>query len=414
MTINGYLDTAVQKAFLPGTPGCLEQYEKLFAVIHEAHKRHRSLTVCWLDLANAYGSVHHQLIRFALKHYHAPQSFAAVVSSLYSGLRSTITSRSWSTKAVPLNVGVYQGDPLSVVVFNTIMMTLVDALKADQHLGYTFTQSHRSMNVLQYADDTCLIASGPVCCQHLLTKVEKWLQWSGMKAKVPKCHSLAIQASSGKRYDPKLQLNGETIPFIANKTLKFLGGPIRVLQSNKDHKQYLSNKLSQLLDKVDKTPVTRKQKLLLYKAGICPWLNWDLSILELPISWVSSTLEAKATHYLKRWSGLARSADPSRLYLPKDNGGLQLPPISLLYKKLRSSQAALLLTSRDPVTQHVTTMEIQREQALGRPKFQPMRLTCDVMVEDLGVSRRGLVARTKAKITRDDANSRREHVESLP
>ena len=63
---------------------------------------------------------------------------------------------------------------------------------------------------------------------------------------------------------------GETIPFIANKTLKFLGGPIRVLQSNKDHKQYLSNKLSQLLDKVDKTPVTRKQKLLLYKAGICP------------------------------------------------------------------------------------------------------------------------------------------------
>ena len=153
MTINGYLDTAVQKAFLPGTPGCLEQYEKLFAVIHEAHKRHRSLTVCWLDLANAYGSVHHQLIRFALKHYHAPQSFAAVVSSLYSGLRSTITSRSWSTKAVPLNVGVYQGDPLSVVVFNTIMMTLVDALKADQHLGYTFTQSHRSMNVLQYTDE---------------------------------------------------------------------------------------------------------------------------------------------------------------------------------------------------------------------------------------------------------------------
>ena len=30
------------------------------------------------------------------------------------------------------------------------------------------------------------------------------------------------------------------------------------------------------------------------------------------------------------------------------------------------------------------------------------------------MSRRGLVARTKAKVTRDDANSRREHVESLP
>ena len=99
---------------------------------------------------------------------------------------------------------------------------------------------------------------------------------------------------------------------------------------------------------------------------------------------MSSTLECKATHYLKRWSGLARSADPSRLYLPKDNGGLQPPPASVLYKKLG---AALLLTSRDPVTQHVTIMEIQ---ALQKPKFQPMQLTRDVMVEDLGVSRRGL------------------------
>ena len=129
---------------------------------------------------------------------------------------------------------------------------------------------------------------------------------------------------------------------------------------------------------------------------------------------MSSTLETKATHYLKRWSGLARSADPSHLYLPKDNEGLQLPPTSLLYKELRSSQAALPITFRDPMTRHVTTMEIQREQAQQRPKFQPMRLTRDVMVEDPGVSRSGLVARTKAKVTRDDANSRCEHEESLP
>jgi len=31
MTMNGYLDTTVQKAFLPDTPGCLDQYEKLMA-----------------------------------------------------------------------------------------------------------------------------------------------------------------------------------------------------------------------------------------------------------------------------------------------------------------------------------------------------------------------------------------------
>ena len=38
--------------------------------------------------------------------------------------------------------------------FNTVMMTLGDLLKAEMDCGYTFYQSQRSPNVLQYADDT--------------------------------------------------------------------------------------------------------------------------------------------------------------------------------------------------------------------------------------------------------------------
>ena len=173
-------------------------------------------------------------------------------------------------------------------------------------------------------------------------------------------------------------------------------------------------KLSHLLDRIDKTLVTRKQKLLLYKAGLCPRLNWDLSILEMPISWVNNVLEDKASRYLKKWSGLARSADPSILYLPKCSGGLELPSTSLLYKKLQSSQAALLLSSRDPVTQHVATIKLKREEQLHRPKFQPMTFVCDVMAEDPGVIKRGLVMRSKARVTKEDTTTRRDHAESLP
>ena len=133
-------------------------------------------------------SVHHQLNKFALKHYHSPPAFLNVVSVLYSDLEATVTCRSWSIPAIPLKMGVYQGDPLSVIIFNTVMATLADALKADKHLGYTFSNSYRSMNVLQYADDTCLVADGPSSCQRLLDRVDEWLDWTGMKVKVPKCY----------------------------------------------------------------------------------------------------------------------------------------------------------------------------------------------------------------------------------
>ena len=66
MLSNGYLKTYVQKAFMRNIPGCTEQFYKLMAAIQEAHRKHKSITICWLELANAYESVHHGLIDFTL------------------------------------------------------------------------------------------------------------------------------------------------------------------------------------------------------------------------------------------------------------------------------------------------------------------------------------------------------------
>ena len=49
MIDNRYMDTEVQKAFVNGIPGCTEHHCKLASIIKEAHEKHRSLSVCWLD-----------------------------------------------------------------------------------------------------------------------------------------------------------------------------------------------------------------------------------------------------------------------------------------------------------------------------------------------------------------------------
>ena len=120
------------------------------------------------------------------------------------------------------------------------------------------------------------------------------------EAKVPKCHSLAIQASSGKTYDSGLMLQGESIPSIGNNAVKFLGANIQIPRDTQQPRQHLHSKLTSLLEKLDAVPVTRHQKLLLYKAAICPRVLWDLDISDLPITWVNTCLEATATSYLKK------------------------------------------------------------------------------------------------------------------
>ena len=68
---NKFIDTSCQKGSIQKMAGCWEHMSMVWNALQDARKRGKSLAVLWLDLANAYGSVPHQLIKFALKRYGA-------------------------------------------------------------------------------------------------------------------------------------------------------------------------------------------------------------------------------------------------------------------------------------------------------------------------------------------------------
>ena len=123
---------------------------------------------------------------------------------------------------------------------------------------------------LQYADDTCLVANCPAACQHLLQIVELWLVWSGMKAKIKKCHCIGLEGSSGHVVNPHLTLSSQNLPFIGNDSIKYLGLPTQIPHDASKAKSQLKELLNHLLKLVDQSLVTMKQKLKLYKLGVCP------------------------------------------------------------------------------------------------------------------------------------------------
>ena len=293
------------------------------------------------------------------------------------------------------------------------MGTLGESLKQYQQLVYSFSNSSRSITTLQYADDTCLAADGPSSCQKLLNHVDRWLSWSGMRAKVPKCYFLALQESTAGPYDQKLTLQGATVHFIGNNPVKFLGAFIQIPPDQQRVKDHLDGKLLSLLEKVDSAPITRNQKLLLYKAGVCPRMLWDMGILDLSTSWITRRLETTVTRYLKKWLGLSRSADPARLYLPKKNGGLILPSITTLYKKVKVSIACQLLMSRDQTTQQVARIQVLKEESQKRSQFQPILLAREVIASDPGARQQTILKQAKTLVLTEGVERQLDHTESL-
>ena len=152
------------------------------------------------------------------------------------------------------------------------------------------------VNLLQYADDTCLVANSPASYQHLLDMTALWLQWSGMKVKISKCAALDLKALSGKKTDPLISLQSDHIPF-ASHGVQFLGLHVDTPQ---DSSRLRAELLNNVLDRVDSCPLTSKQKLLVYRSGVCPCISWDLIVVEFPISWVQRNLDSQASEELVR------------------------------------------------------------------------------------------------------------------
>ena len=62
LSSNNFIETNIQKSFVNGILGTVEHTNHLAYVINNALKSQRSLVVTLLDLRNAFGEVHHNLI----------------------------------------------------------------------------------------------------------------------------------------------------------------------------------------------------------------------------------------------------------------------------------------------------------------------------------------------------------------
>ena len=74
-----YVDTSVQRGGIPGFPGCLKYTGVVTQILREARKVRGDPVALWLDLANAYGSIPHKLVKEALTRHHVPGKISRLI-----------------------------------------------------------------------------------------------------------------------------------------------------------------------------------------------------------------------------------------------------------------------------------------------------------------------------------------------
>ena len=366
MTNNNYLRIDVQKGFRTGVPGCIENVAQITEALNVSKEEHRPVCMSFVDLENAYGTVRHNLIQWALWWYHVPERFANLIFSYYSRQAAIVISERWITDWFQYGTGTMQGCTIAAMLFNVSFNPILETFDLPHHreLGFLVSPGSKPINNKNYADDVTLITAEPSENQILLNALEAALNWTGsMRAKPAKCRSLALRTFTPSyvgqfkpaqqlihsSYDPGLTIRGEPIRFIGQdgQPFKFLGRLISHDLRDDFARRRITDTLDELLTLVNNRPLRGWQKVWLYNFFVAPKLCWMLMIYELPLTFVEQ-LEATCTRYLKQWFGLSKCTVPDILYAERQHHGFQLHAMATFYRRMQLVRVHLLKYSPDP------------------------------------------------------------------
>ncbi|GFO17264.1 reverse transcriptase [Plakobranchus ocellatus] len=130
----------------------------IWEAIQRAKSEKLNLDVVWLDQANAYGSVPHEMIQLALRMYHVPEVIQVMLHDYLIGFRMRFSTNDYTTNWINLEVGFALGCTISPILFVMAMEVILKA--ADGRAGPANLGGGCSMPPLKgFMDDTTIICS---------------------------------------------------------------------------------------------------------------------------------------------------------------------------------------------------------------------------------------------------------------
>jgi hypothetical protein len=355
---NKYINTKIQKGFLSKIAGCTEHSYKLSALIQNSTWGSKSIVITWLDLKNAYGSIRHNMIQYALTYYHVPQVIRQLIYNYYEQLSARVITKDWSTEFFSYDIGLFQGCVMSTILFDITFNILLDMLSPLQHLGYhTRNVAHKNVfidvtcAIMAYADDLTLITNNFHDNQLLLNVVDNYLNWSvTMKANPKKCKHLSIikkkNITRAIVNNAPLYISGEQIKSIGTDKFKFLGKQIDYTGKESIIINDINNKLKTYMSKINKSHINGVMKAWIYQHVILSKLSWYFITYQLPLT-IIHKLTTTADIYLRKWFGLNPRCNTTILYQTRDKCGLGLTTITMYFKTLQIARLLLMKRSSD-------------------------------------------------------------------
>jgi hypothetical protein len=312
-----YLELSSNQRGFTSIPGTHVNASILNACLKKSKSMKKDLVIVFLDVVKAFDNVGHSHLEQTLNHLPIPSLLKNVVLNLLTQNFTRIYSGGSSTKPIFMKQGLFQGSPLSPMLFNVAIDFILQTLNENemsQKFGFPLVQHLSNIIAESFADDTALIANSRSAAAEITLMTRLLFSEIGLELNNHK--SMAICMDKGKLSEVDLNVD-ETTNFKAlgrSETIRYLGITIHdeVILDQPHVIKNLSEKLENL---VSITVLRPDQKLSIINQYIWPTLVYPLQCA--PLNKIPKS-------FLQDIDKIVRSAVKEILMIPSDTPNAML------------------------------------------------------------------------------------------
>ena len=336
-------------------------------MVKNVQARRRPLSVAFLDIRNAFGSVRHDCIDEVLRHFDAPTDLIECIEDIYTRNTCTVRCGAGETGSIPVGRGVRQGCPLSGLLFNLVIEVLLRGFRDCTDVGYRLpSKDDVLVRSLAYADDICLVTSDREQMNKLLSLTHIFSLWAGVQFNPKKCGTLSFGKATGGRRPRDMtpfSLGGEDLHVVSEgDTYKYLGARTGYDSPITISEPFRSN-LEQKISLLFRSYLTPGQKLLALKSVILPSAYFQLRVRHFR-QYELKALDRLVGRCLRIAWRLPKRSCKAFLHASQKCGGLGVPNLCRESDILTVTHAYKMLTSPDGRVAAIAFGQLERYASL--------------------------------------------------
>ena len=312
--------------------GCHDNNFIVRALMESSRWNGTELHLCFMDLADAFGSIPFELIWFCLNKAGLHQETISLIKEMYTGCTTQYKCQNIITGPINLLKGVKQGCALSMSLFCLCINVILCAMnEADGSI----VLADQKVNTLAYADDLVVAADSHIRLERFVNKVVNLATRMRLTFRPSKCGYY-----SSELFSPNIRIYNNHLPRVTEEnTYGYLGVPFGNIKCHKI--ESVLNKAYADFDVFLKSVLKPSQIIHAQKVFIHSQLPFALRSRIFPTGPISQQshfsssqvdvmrecgFDQKIKRDLKNIMGVTERLNSSYLYASTDDGGLGLLP----------------------------------------------------------------------------------------